>query len=343
MKKIIPLILTFLLIAQPCFAATELDYFEYPDDAAAQAAYPSNDTTSAPIIVGDTADNTVHVGKYSNQIRHYAQSITLTHTTKIYEVRVTFGANYGTPSGDVTLTIETDSSGDPSGTLAHASATKAVTNPSASAENTWTFASSFSLAAGYYWIVLRCDEQADNKLWRPNRSNASVYSGGVGSQYIAGTWTSNNDHDLQFKLYGETLQCYSESTIKQQGSYSLKGVAAITDSLNKTLTRTTDPTIDLSGISQIKFDIRASRTGSNIKIGWHDSGGTTTEHTPNILTANTWQTETVDISGVADANKDVIDWIKITIVNADAANTFYLDNMYGEAVAVEEAQVFIIN
>lgn len=34
------------------------------------------------------------------------------------------------------------------------------------------------------------------------------------------------------------LQSYSESTIKSQGSYSLRGVAAITDSLNKTLTRT---------------------------------------------------------------------------------------------------------
>jgi len=34
------------------------------------------------------------------------------------------------------------------------------------------------------------------------------------------------------------LQSYSESTIKTQGSYSLKGIAAITDSLNKTLTRT---------------------------------------------------------------------------------------------------------
>lgn len=35
-----------------------------------------------------------------------------------------------------------------------------------------------------------------------------------------------------------SLQSYSESTIKSQGSYSLKGVAAITDSLNKSLTRT---------------------------------------------------------------------------------------------------------
>jgi hypothetical protein len=35
-----------------------------------------------------------------------------------------------------------------------------------------------------------------------------------------------------------TLQSYSESTIKTQGSYALKAVAAITDSLNKTLTKT---------------------------------------------------------------------------------------------------------
>ena len=34
------------------------------------------------------------------------------------------------------------------------------------------------------------------------------------------------------------LQSYSEATIKTQGSYSLKAIAAITDSLNKTLTRT---------------------------------------------------------------------------------------------------------
>lgn len=35
-----------------------------------------------------------------------------------------------------------------------------------------------------------------------------------------------------------SLQSYSESTIKTQGSYSLKAVAAATDSLNKTLTKT---------------------------------------------------------------------------------------------------------
>jgi len=49
--------------------------------------------------------------------------------------------------------------------------------------------------------------------------------------FKAGTTTAINPN-FQY------LQSYSESTIKTQGSYALKAVAAITDSLNKTLTRT---------------------------------------------------------------------------------------------------------
>ncbi|MCK4521956.1 MAG: hypothetical protein KAU20_05245, partial [Nanoarchaeota archaeon] len=70
------------------------------------------------------------------------------------------------------------------------------------------------------------------------------------------------------------LQCYSESTIKQQGSYSLKAIAKQTDSLNDNLTRTVSPTINLSGKDSIKLDARANRTGSNFKISLHNSGGT---------------------------------------------------------------------
>ncbi|MFA5779703.1 MAG: glycine-rich domain-containing protein [Elusimicrobiota bacterium] len=128
------------------------------------------------------------------------------------------------------------------------------------------------------------------------------------------------------------LQDFSESTIKTQGSYALKSTSTITTSLNKTLTRTVSPTINLSDRTQIKFDVRSSRTGSNIKIGIHDSGGTTTEITPNITPADTYQTVTWDISAVSNANKDVIDRIIVTIVNADAANTFYIDNLFAPAV-----------
>ena len=129
-----------------------------------------------------------------------------------------------------------------------------------------------------------------------------------------------------------TVQSYSEATIKTQGSYSIKGIAAATVALNKTLTRTVSPTVNLTDKQVIRFDMYAGRTGSNIKIGIH-SGTTTTEITPNVLAANTWQTVVWDISAVDNANKNAIDSIIITIVNADADNTFYIDNMFADIIS----------
>jgi len=88
-------------------------------------------------------------------------------------------------------------------------------------------------------------------------------------------------------------------------------------SLNQTITHPL-PNLNLSGHNVAIFDIRASATGSNIKFGLHDSGGATTEITPNILVADTYQQETWNLSGVADADKDDIDSMIITITNADA-------------------------
>lgn len=131
-------------------------------------------------------------------------------------------------------------------------------------------------------------------------------------------WTSNFDV--------ENLQSYSESAIKQQGSYSLKAVAQATNSLNDNLTRTVSPTIDLSGKGNIEFGANSSRTGSNFDILIRDSGGTWTTKSVTI-NSNEWENNTWDLSGVADADKDAIDRIVINITNADAANTFYIDNL----------------
>src|SRR5574343_213796 len=137
--------------------------------------------------------------------------------------------------------------------------------------------------------------------------------------------------------YG-SITAYSESTIKQHGSYSAKIVALQTSSLNETLTKTCSPTWNLSGQTSFKFDVRSNRTGSNFKIGIHDSGGTTTEVTPNIASADTWQEVTLDLSAVSDANKDAIDSIIYTQLNADAKTTVYMDYLIADNVAWPEAK-----
>jgi hypothetical protein len=134
---------------------------------------------------------------------------------------------------------------------------------------------------------------------------------------------------------GAHLQSYSESTIKSQGSYSLKGLASLTNSLNETLNRTVDPTIDLSGQNEIKLDIYAERTGTNLQLQIHDSGGTTSSYNIAVNSADTWETKTWDISAIADVDKDAIDQIIIKVTNADAANTFYVDNVYSPAITAE--------
>jgi hypothetical protein len=167
-------------------------------------------------------------------------------------------------------------------------------------------------------------------------SGGSYYADGLGVDYtfqndVSALSLTNDGYQILISdifIYGGMF-ISSESTIKKEGTYSLKIIAPIM-SLSKTLTKIFSPTWNLSGQTLIKFWVRASRIGSNFKLGFHDSGGTTTEVTPNITTANTWQLVTLDISAVADTDKDAIDSIILTILNADAENTIYLDNLYAD-------------
>ena len=136
------------------------------------------------------------------------------------------------------------------------------------------------------------------------------------------------DHDVPVVEHGPPLQVYSETTIKQQGSFSIRSLAVRSNSLNDTLTRTISSTIDLSGINSIKLDVYALRTGTNLRVSIHDSGGTTSTKDIVITASNTWETITWDISAIADGDKDAIDSIIFTILNADDDNIFYVDNMF---------------
>jgi len=124
-----------------------------------------------------------------------------------------------------------------------------------------------------------------------------------------------------------------ESIIVQQGTYSMKVTADASTSLDHTLERTRF--LDLNSIESIEYDIYALRTGSNIKLSFIDSNIAIIEDTANVLESNVNQTESIDISGIADASKDTIDTIRITIVDASDDNIFYLDDIKS-ILSVEE-------
>lgn len=327
---------------------TELDYMEYANDGAAQAAYVSSGAAEAQTITNTDEDDYQAIGDVSDTEYRWAQEFTLTEISLMDKVDIKFAADIGSPTGNFTVRIETDDSNKPSGTLAHANATKTFTRVESSV-NTVDF-TDFTLAAGIYWIVSVVDNQdtGDRFNWGMSGATPTDLIGDVGwsrSTESGGAWliySTTRSFTMTIYFTRDNLQCYSESSIKEQGDYSLKGVALITNSLNDTLTRT-GLSIDLTDLTEIKYDIRGSRTGSQIKIGIHDAGGTTTENTANISSANVWQTETWDISGVSNANKDAIDSIIITVVNADVANTFYIDNIYAETVVEVNAIFFGAN
>lgn len=338
-KKLLIFLISFF-ITTSAFAATELDYMEYANNAAAQLAYVTNgggltdEISNGGMETWSGGDNvapdgwtlggtgaavakestTIKVGTYSAKVI----SNTTNDAYLIQDIATSKGIAYW--KGKV-VTVGLwiwCATANRAYILAYEGGSGASTASSKhTGDSTWQ----------YFYVSHLVTSGATSLLFYINilsgaSSVTAYFDGGKAVEgYAIGS--------------GELvrLQSYSESTIKTQGTYALKGVAAITDSLNKTLTRTIGTPLDLTGLTQIKYGEYAGRTGSNIKIGIHDTGGTTTEHTANISSAGAWETQTWDISAVTNANKDAIDNIIVTIVNADAANTFYVDNMYGESAA----------
>ena len=84
-----------------------------------------------------------------------------------------------------------------------------------------------------------------------------------------------------------------------------------------------------SNVTGFRFDW-CNNTGVTMEVDYFRLTSTPevdNEVTPNIMVADQYQTCVYDISAIADASKNNIDKIIVQIVNADAINTFYLDNI----------------
>ncbi|MGD9276377.1 MAG: phage tail spike protein [Candidatus Pacearchaeota archaeon] len=126
----------------------------------------------------------------------------------------------------------------------------------------------------------------------------------------------------------ETNLVKSADTVdRKHGQASLKLIAAATDSLNDTLTRDlgAGSELDLTDHTKLKYWIKSSRTGTNLKFGMGESAWDDNTYNVTIDTANEWQEEEWDISGIANANKNAIRYIGLKIANADALNTIRFD------------------
>jgi len=149
-----------------------------------------------------TDDTNLGLGDGDNIEYRVAQGFQYASNFICTGIKITFGANGGSPSGNVTARIETDNAGVPSGNLAYANATKVFT-PTASAENSVNFDNSFSLTANTtYHLVFNCDNQSQDVSWTIRRNTAGGYADGVASQSTNGVWANIAPNDLKFKIMG---------------------------------------------------------------------------------------------------------------------------------------------
>ncbi len=303
--------------------AKELDYMEYASDVAAQSAYVTdgNLTYSADRCTGGTAISSC---ADPNQPASYAFDNDLTlrwyvlaaHNDAFITNVCYIGYDFGSDKTITKVRYAAYNDYTPS----------SVTIKYSDNGSDWTTLQSFTIAAGglqSYRELVITNESSPHRYWGVFANSQAAINGL--------TWVVSEIEMLE--TTGIELQSYSENTIKEQGLYSLKVVAIQTDSLNDTLTKS-GLAIDLTGINTLEIWVYASRTGANIEIRIHDSGGTTTTKSIVISSADTWEKTTWDISGVSNNNKDDIDSIIVKITNADAENTFYLDNFFGIEITV---------
>jgi hypothetical protein len=130
-----------------------------------------------------------------------AQSFTFTSNT-IENVRLWL-RKVAAPTGTLTLRIETNNAGAPSGTLVDANATTTVTEASLATSYGWiTFEfTNFALSTGTYWLVLSTSraESATNYIEWGADTSSPAYAGGEMRQ-LWSTWDASNA-DACFEIY----------------------------------------------------------------------------------------------------------------------------------------------
>lgn len=167
-----------------------------------------NDTDK---IVGDTG------GTETAQ----AQGFQIATTTKVKGVSVYLKKNAGTP-GDITVRIETNNAGVPSGTLANANATGTIPAFTTSSYG-WInleFNSNFSLTGTtQYWLVLKTAAAANdqNYAWASDGSSPTYSSGTMAASTDGGsTWSAVAAADAYFRIKSNATQINC-STISSLG------------------------------------------------------------------------------------------------------------------------------
>ena len=119
------------------------------------------------------------------------------------------------------------------------------------------------------------------------------------------------------------LNPYSENTVKTEGDYSMKLVSG--GEVGARIEKTLSSALDLSGMTDIDFQIRSNETGTNVKIVFEDDSVEIFSQNVSVGRVNEFQAGKVHIHGTPDADKSALTLAAFEILYGSA--TFYIDEL----------------
>lgn len=201
--------------------------------------------TTSPVSVGDKL----------------AQGFQVTGAQTVGSVQL-YMKKTGSPTGTMTLRIETDSGGDPSGTLVDANATTTVAESSLTTsygDIAFAFATSFSISGStQYHIVLSTDRSTDTSnyvLWGADASSPSYANGEMKSE-ASSVWSAESK-DAIFDVLGEETEYQEPLSIRRwsggDGDCAVRydDGSAGDASTKTTFKNTTGSPVDMTGIVRL--------------------------------------------------------------------------------------------
>ena len=178
--------------------AVTTSYDTFTVNTEGNAGATINSTYSGQATVSQTGnDGSDQLGGIAGVQLSLSQTFTTSSEGIMYAATMYINSVTGSPTGAITCRIETTSGGAPTGTLADANATVDVT-PSGTGSITFTFPSSFTLAAGQYAIVISAASQSNNNYWNMAVKSGNPYAGGQESEYFSGSWHAQTTVDMYF-------------------------------------------------------------------------------------------------------------------------------------------------
>lgn len=166
-----------------------------------QSTYYDEAPSASSLTASDT-DNSIDAA--SGAVKRVAQSFQVSNMLSLTKVALYLKKNAGTTTG-LTVRIETNNAGAPSGTLVSSTATTTI---AAFSTTTYRFkVATFSTAvvlspSTTYWIVCQhTTEGTGNSQYYWGSASTGAYTGGNLSTYASSAWTAQAAHDGLFLAY----------------------------------------------------------------------------------------------------------------------------------------------